>query len=247
MNVYKQNFYCDDLAVDPFGRLKPSMLLSWLQTAAGNHFALLEDPDSTLEEKGLFWAVSRHRVVLHKLPRLGQTVTLETWPMPTTRVAYPRTMALYDEEGTLLASAVSLWVLMDKESRALVLPGKSGVTVEGFLRGIEPEVPKGLAPRDLTQECRKTVTYSLLDKNGHMNNARYLDWVDDLLPAAFHRDNTCAEFTVCYLSEALENQQVCLRWALSEEGLLQVDAHRVSTEVHEKEGRIFTAQVLFTK
>ena len=247
MQIYKQAFLVDDLAVDCTGRLKQSMLLYYLQEVAGAHFQRLEDPTAPISQKNLFWAVSRHRFQIHRLPRLGETVTVETWPMPTSRVAYPRAMAMYDAEGKLLAQAISLWVLMDKESRAMVLPGKSGVAVEGILRGAELEIPKSPVVKDLPNETAKQVTYSLLDINGHMNNTRYLDWVCDLLPSAFHRENTPSEIVLCYLSEALEGQQISLRWELSQEGVLQVDAHRSSTDVHEKTERVFTAQVQFKK
>ena len=242
--IYRQNFVVDDLAVDCFGFLKPSMLLYYMQEVAGRHFSLLEDKNDPIAAKHLFWAVSRHRVKVTRLPRLGETVTVETWPMPTTRVAYPRAMAMYDADGQLLARCISLWVLMDTESRTMVLPGKSGVLVNGTLQGNELEVPKSLIFRELSGQCIRPVTYSLLDVNGHMNNTRYLDWVDDLLPSDFHRTHRAAEYTLCYLSEAREGQQIHLHWELSKDGILQVDGRRESSE---KTDRVFTAQVQFAE
>jgi acyl-ACP thioesterase len=166
--------------------------------------------------------------------------------MPTTRVAYPRAAAFYDTEGKLLARAISLWVLMDMDRRTMVLPGKSGVTVAGIERGIEPAAPKSLMIRPQSQSRTNTVTYSLLDINGHMNNTRYLDWVCDLLPAAFHGSHTLKEFTLCYHSEALENQQVQLQFGMEEAGVFQVDAHRERTDVLEQTERVFHAQLVFT-
>lgn len=244
--IYQTNFTVDDLAVDCFGRLKPSMLLYYLQEVAGSHFTLLEDQNDPIAGKNLFWAVSRHRVEINRLPQLGETVTVETWPMPTSRVAYPRAMAMYDAGGKLLAQSVSLWILMDKESRAMVLPGKSGVAVEGILRGTEPELPRSFNPKDLTQSQERTVTYSELDENGHMNNTRYLDWVADLLPSHYHGAHPAAEFTVCYHAEAREGQTLRLEWGLSEDGILQVDAHRPRTDVPEKTERVFTAQMIYS-
>ena len=78
-----------------------------------------------------------------------------------------------------------------------------------------------------------------------MNNTKYLDWVDDLLPARFHQDRTAREFVICYLSEALEQQQIRLDWNLSETGCVQVDAHREKTVVSQGKDRIFTVQVLY--
>ena len=244
--IYEQNFVVDDLAVDCFGRLKPSMLLYYLQEVAGNHFKLLEDPTDPIAGKHLFWAVSRHRVKINRLPRLGETVRVETWPMPTTRVAYPRAMAMYSLTGELLAQSISLWVLMDGESRAMVLPGKSGGLVEGTQRGTELDIPKSPAVKELPRVCCRDVTYSLLDTNGHMNNTRYLDWVDDLLSAQFHRTHAVSEFVICYLNEARENDRLSLHWGVSENGVLLVDSHREGAEGTEKNSRVFTAQVLFS-
>ena len=244
--VYRQTFPIDNSCVDCFGLLKPSKLLYFIQEVAGNHFATLEDKEDPIQGKNLFWAVSRHRLMVERLPHLGEIVTVETWPMPTTRVAYPRAMAMYDAAGNLLAKSISLWVLMDMKSRAMVLPGKSGVIVNGIERGEELTVPKSLMFKDLPQTREETVTYSMLDVNGHMNNTRYLDWVDDLVPSQYHRDHKLKELILCYLSEALEGQQITLSWNLDAQ-ILQVDAHRARTDVSDKPERVFSAQAMFTE
>lgn len=243
--IYRKTFTLSDMEVDCFGRLKLSTLLYLAQEVAGNHSELLGAGYNTLAHKGIFWAVTRHRVQITRLPVRGETVTVETWPMPTTRVAYPRSMVAYDAQGKELFRLISLWVLMDANTRAMVLPGKSDVIVEGLLTGSELDAPRSLAPRGMTDTALRTVTYSCLDRNGHMNNTKYLDWVDDLLPAGFHRDRTAREFVICYLSEALEKQEIRLDWTLSETGCLQVDAHREKTDVGPGKDRIFTVQVLY--
>ena len=72
-----------------------------------------------------------------------------------------------------------------------------------------------------------------------------MDWVDDLLPSAFHKDHPVKEFTVCYVSEARENQRIDLNFEMLEGGVFQVDAHREKTDVPGKTERVFSAQVLF--
>jgi len=127
----------------------------------------------------------------------------------------------------------------------MILPGKSGISVIGTLRGTELAAPNSLVPKTLnTSGCRR-VSFTDLDRNGHMNNTRYLDWVDDLLPADFHRGHTAQEFIICYHTEALEGQQLTLDWKLTDGGCLQVDAHREKTDVPGKQDRVFSAQVLF--
>ena len=175
----------------------------------------------------------------------GETITVETWPMPTTRVAYPRSMVAYDAQGNELFRSISLGVLINGESRAMVLPGKSGVDVAGTLKGTELASPRSLVPGPANCTAHRTVTYSCLDRNGHMNNTRYLDWVDDLLTSDFHQTHSAREFLICYLNEAMEGQHIKLNWALSQEGCLQVDAHREDAVSGENPTRVFSAQVLF--
>ena len=242
---YSQTFTLTDLDVDCFCKLKLSSLLFYAQEVAGKHSALLGADYDTLAQKKLFWAVTRHKVQITRLPSLGETITVETWPMPTTRVAFPRAMAAYDSQGNELFRSISIWVLMDLENRSMVLPGNSGVDVRGLLTGNELSVPHSILPKALCNSTQRTVTYSCLDRNGHMNNTRYLDWVADLLPSAFHREHTPRELLICYASEALEAQVLNLDWELTEDGILQVDAHRESTDVSDKKHRVFSAQVLF--
>jgi len=134
---------------------------------------------------------------------------------------------------------------MDTATRSMVLPGKSGVLVNGTLRGNELAFPGSLAIKGLRDTVSRTVRFADLDRNGHMNNTRYLEWMGDLLPAAFHKDHTPREFTVCYHSEALEGEQLDIHYELKEEGLLQVDAWRENDAVSGNHHRVFVAQVQY--
>ena len=97
--IYTQHFEINDSGVDRYGRLKPSMILFYAQEVAGQHCLSLSVDYDTLAKRRLFWAVIRHRVQVTRLPMRGETIRVETWPMPTTRVAYPRSVVAYDENG----------------------------------------------------------------------------------------------------------------------------------------------------
>jgi len=240
--LYSQTFEVTDIAVDRYGRMKASMILFLAQEVAGQHCDLLQVDYDTLLKKGMFWAVTRHKVQITRLPRRGETIRVETWPMPTTRVAYPRSMVAYDAQGNECFRSISLWVLMDVNKRNMILPGKSGISVDGTLRGMELATPNGLVAKELGSHRSRTVCFTDLDRNGHMNNTKYLDWIDDLLPSAFHEGHSIKEFTVCYLSEAREGQELKLSWDQTEDGSLLVDAHR---EAEEKQERVFAAKISF--
>lgn len=244
-NMYCQTHILTPLHVNRFGQLKLSALLYLAQTAAEGHCQELSLGWETLQKQDLFWAVVRHRVQISRLPFVGETVTVKTWPMPTTRTAYPRACAGYDEKGNELFRCISLWVLMDCNTRTMVLPGKSGVEVAGMLTGSELTPPASLTPQPYVNQVTRQVTFSQLDRNGHMNNTRYLDWVEDLLSSDFHRQNSPKELTICYLNEVREGQNVCLHYALQDGPCLRTEGTVTQQENTQKPQRIFAAQVVF--
>lgn len=240
--IFQKNFLVTERDVDCYGRLRPSMILSYAQEVAGVHSNQLTVGYDVLAQRHMFWAVTRHKVQVSRMPMIGETIRVETWPLPPTRVAYPRSMVAYDEKGSELFRSISIWVLMDLDTRNMILPGKSGITVAGTLRGNELTLPTGLPARTLRSSRERQVCFTDLDRNGHMNNCRYLDWITDLLPSSFHASHELREFTACYLTEAREGQVLDQRWDFAEDGTLYMDAHRL----HDGEdSRVFSARLLF--
>lgn len=238
--IYERKYETSPEQFDQYGRLKPSAILYFAQEAAGDHAQQLGTGWETLQEKGLFWAVIRTKAEVLLQPRQGETVTVRTWPMPTTRTAYPRSVTGFDSEGRTLFKVMSLWVLMDVQSRAMVLPGKSGVTVEGITVGGELESPRALPVREPDSVQTRTVGTEHLDRNGHMNNTRYMDWVMELSDA-----QKCVKgFELCYFNEGRLGDMMELGCS-QRENILSVDIHREKTDVPGKKDRIFAASVEF--
>ena len=69
--IFRQTHEISDIHLDCFGRVKPSVLLYFAQEAAGHHCNALALDWDTLAKKNLFWAVTRHRVQISRLPRAG--------------------------------------------------------------------------------------------------------------------------------------------------------------------------------
>lgn len=240
--IYVRNFTVEDAYVDRYGRMKPSQILYLAQDMGGRHSALMSLDYDTLAGRNLFWAVTRHRVQVSRMPMRGETLRVETWPLPTTRAAFPRSVVAYDAQGNEVFRCITLWVLMDLNTRKMIVPGKSGIIVAGTLRGNELPAPNGLIPKPLGTQTSRTVAFTDLDRNGHMNNTRCLDWIADLLPSRFHESHTVTDFTVCYLAEARELQELRLNWDMSDGCTLQVDA---TTGAGEESHRVFSAKLYF--
>ncbi len=243
--IYTQNYKITGTHLDCHGRLKPSALLGIVQNAAGEHCKILKLDWETLTKLGLFWAVLRHRIEILRQPADGDVLTVQTWPMPTTRSSFPRACQALDSKGNVVFRTHSLWVLMDTHTRAMVLPGKSGIGLEGIIRGDEPEAPGSITPQPLENTATRRVCIADLDRNGHMTNSRYLDWIDDLFRGDDQTEKAPREILICYLCEALEGQQLTLHWQATGENCVQIEGLRAQTDVPEKHTRVFAAKVHF--
>lgn len=241
MTPYEMTFELPAQRYDSRGVLKPSAVLYLCQTAAGEHckqFAL--DWDS-LQQKHLFWAVIRVRAQIHQLPRVGTPIRVVTWPMPTTRSAFPRTTEGYDDQGNLLFTVTNLWVLMDTEKRAMLLPGKSGVTLDGITLGRELELPGSIHPETFANRCARQVSPEDIDRNGHMNNTRYFDWLSDLLGQTLPQ---IRQLQAVYQNEALPGEMLTLCWEKTDTSAA-LEILRPQKNAPDKFDRIFAARVEF--
>ena len=239
--IYTQNFEIGENCVDCFGRMRASVILYIAQEMGGRHSELMSLDYDTLAGKRMVWAVIRHRVQITRWPTRGETLRVETWPMPATRTAFPRSVVACDAEGNECFRAITLWVLMDLDTRNMILPGKSGIDFVGTVRGTELALPGSLVPKPM-EACReRTVCFTDLDRNGHMNNTRYLDWVDDLFPSDFHRSRSLREFTVCYHAESREGQTLQMHYGYIDADCIQVDAMRADSDGSH---RVFSARLL---
>ena len=104
--IFTRKTLVDATHVDRWGRMRPASLLEVMQETAGDHAALLGVGREQLDPRGLFWAIVRQTIEIHRLPGIGETVLAETWPGPPSRTAYPRYMVGRTPQGEELFRAV---------------------------------------------------------------------------------------------------------------------------------------------
>ena len=199
---------------DCFQRLRASALFRVLQDLAVEHSNTLGCGREMSREKGLYWVVSRMRAEFAAVPRYGQELTLRTWPGKQTRAMFPRYYDVRDRNGKLLVQASSAWLLIDAVSREMVLPQRSGLTLPWAETGTECALPGPLRNGEAGRQDTRTVRFSELDTNDHMNNTKYLDWMEDLLPREFHRDHRLESLQVNFLHELRQGDEAVLDWRL---------------------------------
>ena len=198
---YRRDYTILSSDTDCLRRLRLSRLFTFLQEAAIAHTEALGMGRAKTLDKGLLWVVTLQQAKITRLPVYDEHVTLESTPGETMHTFFPRYYRLTDADGNELVNAAALWALMDAETRAMIFPEKRGVHIDAQPTPWKTFLPRPPKLPESPQESTFTVPYSYVDLNGHMNNTRYFDLAEDLLPDEVRRKNV-REILTEYTGEA---------------------------------------------
>lgn len=231
MNVYATQLRLRNKDVNLHRRLRTSVLFELMQEASIRHTEQLGMGREMTLDRGLLWMVTLQRAEIARMPEYDERITLESWPGDTMHLLFPRYYRVLDEGGNTLISASALWALVDQQTRRMVFPDRYGVVIEGITTGSEIALPA--PPRRAQGEAASdfTVPFSYVDLNGHMNNTRYFDLAEDLIPAAAEGRSLC-EIAIEYANEARLGDEI--RVTLQADG----DTFYVSGETEKKVFRL---------
>ncbi|MBO4327530.1 MAG: thioesterase family protein [Clostridia bacterium] len=199
---YCRYFRLGATEVDLFNRLRLKSLLGFFQETAGDQCEEFGSGWTTLwNGHGLCYVVVRMEVRMDRYPGTGETIRVDTWPENRLRMLFERYGEIFDESGARVGAIVSQWALLDVKARHFVRPDPNIIpmpdtsalaapfalsresSVRGAVNGGEKggdsfgDNGVGVLSRDVS--FLRTPVFSDFDYNGHMNNARYAEWITD--------------------------------------------------------------------
>lgn len=206
--TFTRKILADD--VDMFRNMRHSVFLRWLQEASIAHTeALGAGRDKTLD-RGALWVVARVKAEIRRMPCYDETVTFRTWAGKTRHVLFPRYYEILDAEGNIAVRASAVWLLMDAKTRKMAFPDKYGVRIPDAFTGTELPLPAGVPQQEAPVVYRHVVRFQDVDINGHMNNSKYIDIVEDALGFGFMHDYELTGFEIGYEEEIRADRRVSL-------------------------------------
>lgn len=167
--------------VDLYRRLKLTELMRLFQECCIAHTEELGMGRQMTLDRGFLWVVLSERILIDRLPEYDEDITIECTPGETLHFFFPRNMVVRDSEGNVLVRVKAMWGLLDRNTRQMIDPSEEGIYINGrdlptdiapMMSFIIPELP-------FSMECK--AQYSLVDINGHLNNASYLSLALDRL------------------------------------------------------------------
>lgn len=128
------------------------------------------------KEKNLAWILNSWQIVIDEYPKMGENITIGTQSFGYEKMFGHRNFLITKEDGSRVAIANSLWVLMDlKKNRPRIVTPEIG-DVYGKHKPLEMEyAPRKIKMSENVVKGREFVVQeSQLDTNHHVNNGQYV-------------------------------------------------------------------------
>ena len=232
--IFNKDFIVQYYETDQRGFARPVALLNYLQSAAGDHAALLGIAVADLRKNGHTWVLSRIHLGMESYPRAGDTVRIRTWPTVRDNLFTVRDFELLDVAGTTIGRATTSWAVLNIKTRR---PVKLADVLSIY--PLNPERALNDPFSTLPQleaseyELRLPVLRGDLDINRHVNNTVYAGWALETIPDEV--DSTCrlAAIEIGFRSEALYGENIVARSAKTAESGCYI--HCIESEIDGRE------------
>ena len=203
MMIYEKKYDLRVSDFDKYDNIRPFGILDILQTVADKHASLLKIGFNELIAEDLAWVLLRTRYDVINPIGFGESeVTVKTWPLKAGRVDFDRDYQIDKSDGRVGIIASSKWCVINVKTRKIVFGKGVSYPEEEYYPQINyPEGLKKLADFDIST-AKKYAGYageSTLDHNGHVNNAKYVEFILDALK--FKENQKIKSFEINYINE----------------------------------------------
>jgi acyl-ACP thioesterase len=192
------------------GLLRTSALLRYAQDVAWRHSEQLGFDRAWYQARGLGWVVRGCELQVFEPIPIGHTLRVSTAVVGHRRIWARRLGECRLADGRPAASVTTDWVLLDARNRIVRIPADFGVAftnpeVRSEILRVGPPAGEPAASVELG------VRPSDLDPLDHVNNAVYVDWLEEALEAAGWRSVSEAlprSYRLEYLASAARGDRV---------------------------------------
>ncbi len=214
MNEYchRREFQIRYTDFDAYDRIRLSTLLSLAQESACSSADELQFGYDDLKPKGLAFITVHTVGELYAPVKIGDTITVETWPLPPRHVIFERDYAMKNQRGERVCDMASRWCLVDLKSFSLLTPDYLGEANEKCPynpRKIFPSVNWQIKKLDQEKQLvfKTSVGFSRLDHYFHLNNTYYADLFTDCFSLQ-ELDRPIKNFQIAYINQAKEGAEL---------------------------------------
>jgi len=200
--IFGQNFPMEESYLSPHGNLRLCKFLSLIQEVVLGGSDFVGVGVEKVKTKNLYWVVMSYRFEITRMPTIGETIFIQTYPGKSRSFVYPRYFIVQDGKKNIIMRGISMWALLDHATHRPVTPEVSGFEAN-YVYSFPEELPwpRTMPLGDLQLKESRLVRDSDIDFNGHMSNIRYMDFALDTESLDFFDKHKVTAFQINYSSE----------------------------------------------
>ena len=185
--IYKEKFKIGLKDVWAKDEVSNIAILEYLEDIAAYHSDSVGIGVNTTEETHVNWLLLDWELEVLKRPKYGQVLEIHTWSRGIEKFYAFRDFEVLDEQGNVIAKAMSKWVLINIQTEKLErvtdeILFKYNPELDKFAFGPDEDFEKLKEQENYAREVKYSVKRSDIDVNNHMHNINYLDLANEALP-----------------------------------------------------------------
>lgn len=184
--IVERNYYVKISEIGKENKITNKAILGILEDVAAVHSDMAGYGIKNMEQTRLTWILIDWKVQIIRRPNYSEKVLARTWSKNSLKCYTFRDFELLDEQGNVIAKAISRWVLVNIDT------GRLEMIDDKILSNYQPELDRTVfedesfeklkEPMNFEHEIMYEVKRSDIDVNHHLHNINYLDLATEALP-----------------------------------------------------------------
>ncbi len=230
MMAYTRTYDIPYFLVDQNRNLRITALMQFLEDMAIRHSEECGVGLDFYAEQQVAWVLAKWDIEIFKLPEFNELIHVLTQPVSFRSISGFRHFRVTDEQENLLATANSLWILIDMKRKRPIPVSETLIRAYGLAPDQKTPLPIQ-APKPPENDhylTHITIRPGDIDTNQHVNNIRYAEWALDSLPVDFTAGKKVKRILVDYRKELREGDDVTVKADVNGQDGILVSRHTIS-------------------
>ena len=217
---------------------RPSAIVDFMQDISTRHAAVMGLSGEEFEKKYI-WVLSRLKYTLTRPLNFYEKLRVTTIPRKLRGASWYRDFVFEADDGPV-GSAVTVWAIVDLETRRLVRPQTIGMGFAEQQTG-QTELLRALRAEQLEPCFDRVVRYSDIDVNCHLNNVKAVDILSDAFGLEADETRWVSQLQVNYITETRCGTTLSIR-----RGVQDTDSDSLFVAAYDGEQEKVQAEAVFS-
>lgn len=201
--THREKFTVKFHEVDFKGKVKLFTIMDYIQHTAEVHGTSLGLGFENMMNHGLFWVVSRMKLNMDRYPGPCEDVIIDTELAGCDKLFCVRRFTIMDGNENVIGNAVLYYLMVDIQTKFPQKPKVCPIDIVNVdVENKGHEVLKKLKmPGEPIEVINRSLFYNDIDANNHVNNAKYVSFVEDYFSIDWHKNHEISSLQINYVKE----------------------------------------------